>query len=394
VAFVPEPQVTKGASTVLLCALTFGNFMITVGVLSPAAMLGELSQSLNVTIPVAGLLSVLSGIVLGIGGPIGSALTARMTRRRILCFCLILFAIGHALSALAPNFTVLLLIRVITLVTAGIFGPQAAATVSLLAAPAKRARAISLIFIGSSLGIAFGIPLCSFVAVRFGWRVTYSAIALMTIAGLWLVARSVPARVVIPGGLPRVAWQQAFSNPKIRRVLATTLFSAMGQFTLFGYLAPTLTGSLHLGPNATSSMFMVLGVSGIVGNLVAARFLNTIGIDSAELAGIVLMACGIVLFGLSFNHVAGSIVGVAIWGFGAFAANSIQQGRVAVITPKIASASIALNQTAFNLGQASGAGLGGILIAHHSVSPVLAWAAASLLAMAAILSVSAAKLPE
>ena len=56
------------------------------------------------------------------------------------------------------------------------------------------------------------------------------------------------------------------------------------------------------------------------------------------------------------------LASATLWGLGTFAANSVQQARLAGIAPDLTSASIALNTSAIYFGQAAGAGIGGTLI--------------------------------
>src|SRR5260221_9672981 len=65
----------------VLAALLFGNFVIGTGVLLPAGMLTELSSSFSVSIPVAGSLMLVSGIVVAIGAPLAAAFNSGIHRR-------------------------------------------------------------------------------------------------------------------------------------------------------------------------------------------------------------------------------------------------------------------------------------------------------------------------
>jgi MFS transporter, DHA1 family, inner membrane transport protein len=56
--------------------------------------------------------------------------------------------------------------------------------------------------------------------------------------------------------------------------------------------------------------------------------------------------------------------GIFFWALGFAAINSMQQARLAVTAPDLASASIALNTSVLYTGQAIGSGIGGLLFAH------------------------------
>ncbi|MGL5809651.1 MAG: hypothetical protein ACRCYQ_06890, partial [Nocardioides sp.] len=79
-------------------------------------------------------------------------------------------------------------------------------------------------------------------------------------------------------------------------------------------------------------------------------------------------------------------------GLGTFSMNSLQQSRLAAIDLAVASASISLNTSVLYLGQALGAGLGGVLVA-DGIGPSITIAAGALLAVAAGLSIAASRVP-
>ena len=108
-------------------ALLAGNFAIGCGVMVTAGALNDLSQSLQVSAAVGGQLITAAAVAMGVGAPLLAAAMGRWDRRRLLTLALLWFAVGHALSALMPSFGTLLPVRVITMLAAAVFTPQAAA---------------------------------------------------------------------------------------------------------------------------------------------------------------------------------------------------------------------------------------------------------------------------
>ena len=126
-----------------LWALLFGNFVIGAGVLAPAGLINELRQAFNIDAPTVGTLIGYGAIVLCFGAPLLAYFTNRIDRRTLLTSSLVLFTAGHFASALAPNFATLLAIRVVMVMSAAVFTPQAASAVTLLVPPEKRASAVT-----------------------------------------------------------------------------------------------------------------------------------------------------------------------------------------------------------------------------------------------------------
>jgi len=151
-------------------ALMLGNIVTGCSVLAPAGMLSELSSGLEVTIRDAGLLITFGAIMLCIGSPLTAWLTSRIERRTLLTATLAGLALTNAASALAPDYAILLIIRLIMLVVGALYTPQAAGTAALIVRPEKRGSTIAYIFLGWSLAAAVGLPLITFIASRYGWR--------------------------------------------------------------------------------------------------------------------------------------------------------------------------------------------------------------------------------
>lgn len=381
---------TGDASRRALWSLLAGNFVVGCGVLLPAGMLNSLSADLGVSVATAGLLMLIGGVVVGCGAPLAAAFTSRFDRRKLLAAAMLLYAAGHALSALAPGFASLVAIRAVMIISAAIFTPQAAATVGAMVPPEQRSAAIAFIFIGWSVASVFSAPAGNLIAACLGWRIAYGIVALFALAALALVWTSIrPGIKVEP--LSFAAWRAVFANPAIVLTLVVTLVAMSGQFTLFNYMAPVLKGALDAAPGLISLLFLVYGLAGVAGNFFAARLVGLIGLDRAVLAAILSMAAGAACFSFSFGSLPGTIAGLIIWGLGTFSSNSLQQSRLAAAAPALASASIALNTSVLYLGQAIGAGLGGTLIA-DGASATQGWTAAAIIALAAGVSVAASRL--
>src|SRR5690606_34699034 len=129
----------------------FGNFAIGTGVMIVPGMLGDLAHGLDVSVPTAGQLITLAAFVTCVGAPLSAALTSRIDRRALLVGALALYAAGHSACALVPGYASLAAFRALTVVSAAIFTPQAAATIALLVPPAERSKAVSAIFVGWSI---------------------------------------------------------------------------------------------------------------------------------------------------------------------------------------------------------------------------------------------------
>jgi MFS transporter, DHA1 family, inner membrane transport protein len=376
--------------TLALWVLLFGNFVIGTGVLLPAGLLSQLASELSVSVSTAGFLMLAGGLVVGLGAPTVAALTSKVDRRYLLTFAMVLFGVGHGLSAISPDFWTLLAIRSVMIVAAAIFSPQAAATVGLIVPLEKRSSTIAFIFIGWSAASVVGIPLGGLLAASFGWRDVFIGVALLcfiSALGVWL---TLPQNLRV-APLNLAAWSKTFTSPALLCVLAVTLCSMAGQFTVFSYLAPILVGAYQGGPKEIATAFAVAGLFGVIGNYFAARLAGRFAVDQVIGVAVFGIALGLGVFALFFGNYVMALVGLGIWGLGSFSSNSLQQSRLVALAPPLASATVALNTAVVYVGQAVGAGVGGFLIT-GGASAASAWAAAVFLLAALGLSLTASKL--
>jgi len=142
-----------------LWALMVGNFVIGTGVMAVPGTLNDISDSLQVSVPQAGQLITAGAILMGVGAPLFASLVAGWDRRRLLTLSLLWYAVFMAISALAPSYGWLLVLRVLAVIPPAIFTPQAAACVGLLVPEKQRGKAITFVFLGWSVASVLGMPL-------------------------------------------------------------------------------------------------------------------------------------------------------------------------------------------------------------------------------------------
>ncbi len=337
-----------------------GNFATGVTILMPAGMLVVLAEGLHVGIRDTGLLVTFGAAILCIGSPVVAWLTTRIDRRTLLTVTLAVMVVGNAASALAPNYATVLALRLAMLSVAAIFTPQAASTIALLVPAKERSGAIAFVFLGWSLAVAVGLPLITFVAAYAGWRAAFAAGAVAALVPFVLLAFALPRNLLGPP-LSLESFGVLARNAKIVLLLLITILQTSGQFTVFVYLAPLLQALTGAGHEVIGLMFGLYGVAGFIGNVIATRIVGKLGgwITSAVFLGSTFVGMSLWAFGAGYLPVMG--VGIAFWGLGFAATNSMQQARLVQAAPDLSSASVALNTSALYTGQAIGSGLGGLL---------------------------------
>ena len=344
----------------VLWALLFGNFVIGTGVMIVPGTLSVISQSMGVSVAVAGQLISAGALLMCIGAPLFASVVAGWDRRRLLALTMLWYAALHALCATMPDFSSLLIVRVMTMISPAIFTPQAAACVGLLVPENQRGRAITFVFLGWSVASVIGMPVGAYLGGALGWQSAFLLVAALGLISAVWVWRAMPDGVK-PPALSRAAWAATLQSPALMTcVLVTTLYAA-GQFVLFAYLAPYYNAKLAISPLQLSALFMWMGALGLMGNIWMSRHVDRLGAPRMVWMGICGMILSMAIWPLGATLFLAAIV-TAPWAISIFATNSAQQARLVGFAPALASGSVALNTSAMYAGQATGTALGGVLI--------------------------------
>lgn len=385
VASINGPMI--GAHVRARWALLFGNFVIGTGVLAPAGLINEISSAFTVDVPTAGSLIAYGAAVLCVEAPLLAFLTNRVDRRVLLTSALVLYVIGHLLSAFASGFSVLLAIRLAMVGGAAVFTPQAASAIALFIAPEHRAGSVAFIFLGWSVALAIGVPLVSLFGAQFGWSATY-----LMLAGASMVAATA-VFATVPGGLRTpplsvAAWKAVFTNRRVQLLLAVTCIFLAGQFTEYPFIAAHLKSAAGASASTIAILFAVYGFAGVVGATIAAAAIDRLGGPRTTGVSLVLAIIGLVIWSLSGASVLLAGLGLVIWGAGASPAIAAQQARLIAADSMAASATVALNTSLLYAGQAIGTTLGGWTLAsgHPERSGIVA---VTLVAIALFVSITA-----
>lgn len=340
-----------------ILALALASFGIGTTEFVIMGLLPEVAHSFGVTIPQAGYL--VSGYAMGvvIGAPIVAIATAGLPRKTALLALMGVFLLGNLGCALAPTYGLLMAARVLTAFGHGAFFGIGAIVARDLVPREKRTQAVSLMFAGLTLANVLGVPLGTALGQAAGWRMTFWAVV-----GIGLAA-GLAIQLFVPSGIPgkKGGLAKEFRAlgrwPVLRPMLVSTLAS-VSFFTVFTYITPFLTGVTGLTPRAVTGALFAAGIGLTVGNLAGGTLADR-GLMATVLGsflGIVAVLLG--LFFVARSEVATLSV-LVVWAGLAFALVSPLQMWVVEAADDAPNLASTLNQGAFNLGNASGAWLGG-----------------------------------
>ncbi|MFJ3755690.1 MFS transporter [Streptomyces sp. NPDC090080] len=365
-----------------LLALAVGAFGLGTTEFVMMGLLPDVADDLRISIPTAGHLVSAYALGVVIGAPVLAALTARLPRRTVLISLMALFVAGNALSALAPGYHWLLAARFLSGLPHGAFFGVGAVVATNLVAPERKARSVSLMFMGLTVANIAGVPVATLMGQHLGWRATFLGVSLIGVAAMAAVALLVrradtPAPVLgLRGELT------ALRSLPVWLALATTVVGFGALFSAYSYITPMLTDSAGYADSDVTLLLALFGVGATAGNLIGGRLADH-AMRGTLFGGLVSMVVVLLLFPVLMHTQWSAALAVTLLGVAAFVTGSPLQLMVmerALAGPSLASSA---NQAAFNLANAGGAWIGGVALAagFGVTSPALAGAALAVLGL-------------
>jgi DHA1 family inner membrane transport protein len=275
--------------------------------------------------------------------------------------------------------------RMITALTHGTFFGVGAVIASNLVRPDKRAGAVSIMMAGLTIANIIGVPLGTFIGQNMGWRSSFGAIAIMGIVALIGILIFIPQ---IRQDKPASIVQQfaALAKPKLLLYLLIGAIGNAGLFAVFTYITPLLVQVTGFAEHSVTWILVLFGCGVTLGNMVGGKLADWKLIPS--ILGLYFTTCVILsIFTFTIHSPIAAVLTIFLWGAASFAVMPGLQVRImslAQAAPALASTS---SHSAANLGNASGAFIGGWVITHLAITS-LPWVGAVLVGLALILGIA------
>ncbi|MDT7844788.1 MFS transporter [Streptomyces justiciae] len=365
-----------------LLALAVGAFGIGTTEFVMMGLLPEVADDLNISIPTAGHLVSAYALGVVIGAPLLAAVTARMSRRTVLIALMALFVAGNAASAFAPDHHWLLAARFLSGLPHGAFFGVGAVVATTMVAPERKARSVSLMFLGLTVANIAGVPVATLMGQHLGWRATFLGVSAIGLAAIAALAALIPHDRVAPahGGLRGEL--AALKSLPVWLALGTTVAGFGALFAAYSYITPMLTDSAGYADASVTLLLALFGVGATVGNLVGGRLADH-AMRAPLFGGLVSLVVVLGAFPLLMSTPVSAAVAVVLLGVAAFVTGSPLQLMVMEKASSAPSLASSANQAAFNLANAGGAWIGGLALAagFGATSPALAGAALAVLGL-------------
>jgi DHA1 family inner membrane transport protein len=371
--------------------LALGAFAIGTEGFMIAGLLPALARDLNVGPPAAGHLVTAFSLAYAIGAPVMAVLTAGLERRRLLAIAMAGFSIANFLAALAPGYAGLLAARLLLALSAASFMPAASGYAAALGGPDRRGRALSVVTNGLTVAIIAGVPLGVLVGQSFGWRATFLCVG--GLAALSLLGTLVRLPSQPPGTIASLGERLALAKRSdIMAVLAISVLTVAGTFTVYTYLGVFLADVAGIGPRGLALVLFGFGLASAVGTRLGGTIADHWGTAHTVIVGggLTVLAYLILSLGAALGPAQAMLAllpAILLWGMASWGLMTAQQARLVALNPDMAAVSLSLNSSAIYLGGAMGAAVGALVIADGGLER-LGWVAAGF-SVAALLAMPA-----
>lgn len=353
-----------------LLALAISAFGIGSTEFISVGLLPLISSNMDVSISTAGLTVSIYALGVMVGAPVLTTMTAKMNRKNLLMLVMVVFIIGNLISAFAASFAILLTGRVIAAFAHGVFMSIASVIAADVVQPSKRASAIAVMFTGLTVATVTGVPLGTFIGQLFGWRMSFIFIVAIGVIALIANYFLVPKNLSSAKSISLKSIGQVLLNKKIGIVLLMTAFGYGGTFVVYTYLSPMFI-KMGYTANMIVVLLIVYGIMVAIGNTIGGHFANEKPAKALFVMFSLQAATLLLLQFTSPNPILGLIV-VMLMGFFAFMSVSGLQLYVVELAerylPETVSMASALNISAFNVGIAMGAFIGGLVTEYIGLS--------------------------
>lgn len=322
-------------------------------------LLPDMAKSLQISIPEAGHLISAYAFGVVVGAPILIGYSVKFPPKKVLIVLMMIFTLFNALSAIAPDYNTMMIIRFLSGLPHGAFFGVGTVVATRLAAKGKEAFYISLMFTGLTIANLAMVPLVTYIGHAFHWRWYFAIVAVIGLFALLFLKLWLP--MLETNENTHFMEEMKFLKKKQSwMVLMITAIGFGGLFTWFSYITPLMTVVSGIKENQMAYVMILAGAGMVVGNLVGGYLSDRLSPEKTCVLLLFLMMSS--LMGVFFLSEYQTISLILTFVCGALSMSVA--APINIMMMKAASKSemmaAAFMQAGFNCANALGAFLGGI----------------------------------
>ena len=346
---------------VRLIGMTLSAFVFNTSEFMPIGLLTDIAADFGMTEAACGMVvSIYAWAVMILSLPL-MLLVSKVPPKRLLIGVIVLFGACQLLSAASVGFWMLVAARIGVAAAHAVFWSIVTPLAVRVAPSSKASLALSMVGMGTSVAMIFGLPAGRMLGLAIGWRCTFltvGAIAFAIAACLAVVFPKLDAgKPFTLGKLPTL-----FKTRSLVALYVTTIVVITGYFAGYGYIEPFFAQVANLSQGDITTALVLFGVAGLAGSLLFAR------LGKVTLATFMRVAIGGIAVSLlamalaAAGGMAASCVVCLVWGLAASLYNVSGNAAVIKCAPEGASSvAMSIYSGLYNLGIGTGTWLGGVV---------------------------------
>lgn len=322
-------------------------------------LLPDIAKTLQISIPQAGHLISAYAMGVVIGAPILIGYSVKFPPKKVLIAFMLLFTLFNGLSAVAPNYTTMLIIRFMSGLPHGAFFGVGTVVASKMAGKGKEALYISMMFTGLTVANLAMVPLVTYIGHIYHWRLYFAVVAVIGVFALLFLKLWLPN---MPSNQNTHFLEELkfLKNKQSWLVLTITAIGFGGLFTWLSYITPLMTVVAGIKSSQMAYVMVLAGAGMVVGNLAGGVISDKLGPEKTCVLLIFLMM--ISLGGVFFLSEHQNTALVLTFMCGALSMSIAAPINIMMMkaAPGSEMMAAAFMQAGFNIANAMGAFLGGI----------------------------------
>ncbi len=342
-----------------------------------AGIMNLMSDDLGVSEAIIGQLVTLYALTFAICGPILVKLTNRYPARPVLLWTLIAFVVGNGIIAVAPNFTILVIGRILSSAAASLIIVKVLALTAMLTIPKNRGKMIGVVYTGFSGANVFGVPIGTMIGDWIGWRFTFVFIIVISLIAGLLMLKYLPTTTELNQAnrmYNSVSDDNQVTSHIVRPVevvkfLAITLLILIANSVTFVFINPLILENGH-SMGYVSLALLVNGVAGVVGTSMGGVLADKLTSKRWLIIAFTVFIVVMLAINLILSTTVLLLVGLFIWNIVQWSTNPAIQSGIIEHVEGDTSQVMSWNMSCLNAGIGLGGIIGGLVVSNMNVEAV------------------------
>ena len=303
-------------SWLALLSATFACFIIVTGEFLAIGVLNNIADDFQISAGTAGLTVTATSIAGMISTLLIPIYTKTMDRRFILLALIVLMMIANLITAFSNNFNIVLLGRfALGIALGGFWGVAAGLVLRLAPQTLSTSMAITIFFSAVTLVTVLGVPIGSWLANHYGWRVPYMVLA--GLGGVALIAQYWSLPSLKPSST--LQWKELLlmpMHPIARKGLILFVLIFLAHFSAYNYFTAFFKQAAGFSDAQISGLLLVFGVASVLGNLLAG-YLGKINVRYNFAVMALLLTIVFLTFAIMNIGLVHAVLLILLWGIAA-----------------------------------------------------------------------------